>query len=204
MRRKPLAALLLAPIAVLGFAASAQALSVPGPGLPIPPTLLAAPFEEEEEEVDADASEDEELEAEACEDGEEAECEEWEHDAQASTECPLTGVEATVLASGNRDRIRLQVRYASAFPTAVSIAYGLRGADGSLFLGSARKRFDGKGVLRLDRGLTEAQMVKVMAARDFTVRIRALEAPGRCQAVVRRHLNVRRATPNGLSWRQRD
>ncbi len=199
MRRQSLFTLLVLLIALLGLAASAQAVIAPDvPGLP---PVLAAPAEEEEEESEAVASEEEEIAAEECEEEEAGECEE-EGGAEAPPECLLTDAQAIVFASGSADKVRLQIRYATTFPTAVLVEYGLHGSKGSLYLGSAKKRFGKKGVLRLNRSLTEAQMAKVMAARDFTVRIRPLAAPRWCGPRFDRHLDVRRATPRGLTWLQ--
>lgn len=193
----------LALIALLGFAGSAPALTIPGSGGSTLPLVLAAPAEEDEES-EAEASEEEEVESEECEAFEEEECEEEESTGgsvvEAPPECLLSSAEVTVFASGNRDRVRLQVRYRTSSPTAVTVAYGLHGSKGSLYLGSEKKRFGKKGVLRLNKSLTEAQMEKVVVAKDFTVRIRALGAPGWCQPFFDRHLDVRRATPSGLTW----
>lgn len=187
-------------IALLGFAGPAQALTVPGPSSPLP-ALLAAPAVEEDEGDEAEVSEDEEFEADECEGDEAEECEEVV-EAAAPPECLLSSADATVSVFGRRDRIRLLIRYATASPTVVTVAYGLHGAKGSLFLDSTKKHFGKSGVLHIDRRLTEAQMAKAVAARDFTVRIRALQAPGWCQSYFDRHLTLRRATPSGLSWQQ--
>jgi hypothetical protein len=181
-------------IALLSLAKSAQALTVPPDIPPVP----AAPAADEEEEGKAEASEGEEVE---CEEEEEGECEEDEG-VEAPPECLLNSLQATVSASGNRDKVRLQLRYTTTSPTAVAVDYGLHGAKGSLYLGAEKKRFGKKGVLRLSRSLTEAQMAKVMAAKDFTVRIRVPAAPRWCHSYFDRHLDVRRATPGGLAWLQ--
>jgi hypothetical protein len=193
----------LALVAVLGMAKSAQALTLPATSGAGAIPALAAPVAEaaEEDETEAEASEDEEFEAEACETGEEEECED-ESGLEAPPECLLSSARATIFASGNSDRVRLQLRYTTTSPTAVAVDYGLHGGRGSLYLGGEKKRFARKGVLRLNRSLTEAQMSKVMAAKDFTVRIRVPAAPRYCQSLFERHLNVRRATPRGLTWLQ--
>jgi hypothetical protein len=196
-RRRPFLALLIL-IALLGLAGSAQALALPGPS---DLRILAVPADEEEE---AEASEgEEEAEVEEC-DFEEEECGEDESRVEAPPECLLTSVKPTISLAGNSHRIRLQVRYTASSPAPVVIAYGLHGTKGSLFLGKEKKRFGKKGVLRLSRSLTEAQMAKVTAAKDFTVRIRALETPGWCQSIFDRHLTLRRTTPSGLSWQERE
>jgi hypothetical protein len=186
-------------VAVLGLAKSAQALNVP----PGPPGTVAAPAAapaEEESEDEAEASEDEGIVFEECED--EEECEEEEGSAEAPEECLLSSAEATVTASANQDKIRLQIRYTTSSPTAVAVDYGLHGGKGSLYLGGEKKQFARHGVLRLTESLTEAQMAKVMAAKGFTVRLRVAAAPGYCKAFFDHQLNVRRATPSGLAWEQ--
>ncbi|HET6999132.1 MAG TPA: hypothetical protein VFI03_11135 [Solirubrobacterales bacterium] len=188
--------LLLALAALFAIAAPAQALT-PAPAV----TSTVVPFDEAEFEGEAEASEDEELEVEECELNDEGECEE-EDSAGVPEECLLSSAEATIFALGNSDKVRLQLRYTATSPTAVAVAYGLHGNKGSLFLGDEKQQFGRKGVLRLNRSLTETQMAKVMAAKDFTVRIRALKAPGYCGPYFDRHLTVRRATPSGLSWLQ--
>ena len=196
----PIKLSLLALLALLGFSSSAQALSLSP--LSTGPTALIA-LADEEEEGEAEVSEDEEFEAEECLENEEEECEEAEDSGAAvPPECLLSSAEATIFAAANRDRLRLQLRYTSSAPTPVALAYGLHGGKGSLYLGGEKKRFARRGVLRLDRNLTELQMVKVMAAKSFTVRLRALDAPGYCQSLFERRLDVRRATPSGLSWQQ--
>jgi len=187
----------LALVALLGLAKSAQALTLPDPGAA--PVLAAPP--DEDQEGEAEASEGEELEAEGCEEEEEGECEE-EDGVEAPPDCLLSSAQATVFASGNRDEVRLQIRYATTSPTAVAVDYGLHGAKGSLYLGGGKRRFGKQGVLRLSRSLTEAQMAKVMAARDFSVGVRAPAAPRWCRPYFDRHLTVRRATPRGLAWLQ--
>lgn len=186
-------------VAALGLARSAQAFTVPATA-PVANAAMAPADEESEEE--AEASEDEEFEANDC--GEEEECvdEEADDGTEAPAECLLSRADATVLVTANRDQVRLQIRYVTTSPTPVAVDYGLHGSKGSLFLGSERKRFGRHGVLRLTRDLTAEQMTKAMAAKDFTVRLRVAAAPGYCKAFFDRQLDVRRATPSGLSWEQ--
>jgi hypothetical protein len=199
MRRLPFVLLLLA---LLCFAPAAKAVTVPGPiGFAVP-DVLATPADETDE-GEAAASEEEGIEfEEECEEEEPGECAEDSGGPEAPVECLLSTADATVFASGDSDKVRLQVRYTTTSPTAVKVDYGLHGGKGSLFLGSEKKRFGMKGVLRLNRKLTENQMAKVLAARDFTVRLRALEAPRWCGSYFDRHLDLRRATPRGLTWLQ--
>lgn len=190
-------------IAILGLAKSAQALTVPtGEGLNAPMALVPAPAldEELEFEVEAEASEDEELELDECEEGEE--CFDDETSSELAPECLVSSAEAEIFATANRDTVRLQVRYTTTTPTVVSVDYGLHGGKGSLYLGGDKKQFARKGVLRLTENLTEAQMAKVMAAKAFAVRLRVPAAPHYCQSLLDRQLDVRRATPTGLTWQQ--
>ncbi len=187
----------LALIAILGLARSAQALTVPAVGSAAGPVALA-PDEELEFEIEAEASEDEELESEDCEE----ECGEDETGAEAPQECLLSSAEAEIFATANRDKVRLQVRYTASSPTAVVVDYGLHGSKGSLYLGGEKQQFAKQGVLRLTISLSETQMAKVMAAKAFTVRLRVPAAPRYCQAYLDRQLDVRRATPTGLTWQQ--
>jgi hypothetical protein len=131
--RRPLAPLALFLIALLGIAASAQALIVPAAEQPLP-DLLAAPAEGEDEageEGEAAASEDEGIEAEECEEEEPGECE-AEASGEAPPECLLSSAEASVFASGGRNRVRLAVRYTASAPTVVAVDYGLHGSKGSI------------------------------------------------------------------------
>jgi hypothetical protein len=187
-------------VAVLGIAKSAQALTVPPTGTP---GVVAAPAPppDEESEDEAEASEDEGFEEENCGVEEDEECEDESGAPQAPEECLLTSAQATVAVAANHDKVRLQVRYVTSTPTAASVDYGLHGNKGSLYLGGEKKHLAKQGVLRLSKALTEAQMVKVMAAKGFTVRLRVPAAPGYCQAFFDYQLDVRRATPNGISWR---
>jgi hypothetical protein len=192
-------------VVTLGLAHSAQAQTAPAAILPA--TAAALPADDEDFEGEAESSEDEGFEGYEC-DEEIEECEEDESGdgpgggPEAPAECVLTSVKAAVFAAGNRDRVRLQIHYKTTAPTAVIVDYGLHGSKGALFLGSERKRFGKKGVLRLSRNLTEPQMAKVLAAKGFTVRLRVPEAPRYCASLFERQVDVRQATPSGLAWQQ--
>jgi hypothetical protein len=182
----------LALVAVLGLARSVQASPLP---------FAAAPaFAVDDDEMEAEASEDEEFDFVECEDDEE--CEEDEDGLEAPEECLVNSAEATVYAAPNQDRVRLLVRYTTSTPTSASFDYGLHGSKGSLYLGGEKRRLARRGVLRLSTSLTEAQMEKVLAARNFTVRLRVPATPRYCQSLFDRQLDVRRALPGGLAWEQ--
>jgi hypothetical protein len=187
-------------IAILGLAKSAQALTVPAAGAAGIVAAPAAPVDDESEE-EAEASEGEGFEDENCGVEEDEECEDESGGPEAPQECLLTSAEATVAVAPNHDRVRLQVRYTTSTPTAASVGYGLHGSKGSLYLGGEKRHLAKQGVLRLSKTLTETQMAKTMAAKGFTVRLRVPAAPGYCQAFFDYQLDVRRATPSGVSWR---
>ncbi|MGC1165416.1 MAG: hypothetical protein WA862_04845 [Solirubrobacterales bacterium] len=187
-------------VAILGIAKSAQALTVSATGTPGMVAAPAPPPDVEDEE-DAEAGEDEGFEDENCGVEEDEECEEESGGPEAPEECLLTSARATVAVAPNQDRVRLQVRYATSTPAAASVDYGLHGSRGSLYLGGEKKQLAKQGVLRLTKTLTEAQMAKVMAAKGFVVRLRVPAAPAHCKAFFDYRLDVRRATPSGLSWR---
>jgi hypothetical protein len=186
-------------VAVLGLAKSAQAMTLPGTSAAAA-LLTPAPPAAEESEDEAEASEDEGFEDEECEEDEE-ECEEGFGPGEAPQECLLTSAQTTATAAANKDKVRLQVRYTTSTPTTVTVEYGLHGGKGSLFLGSEKKHFGRRGVLRLTKVLTESQMAKAMAAKGFTVQLRVPAAPNYCKSFFDYQLDVRQATPSGLSWR---
>ena len=195
----------IALVAILGLARSAQAATLSVPGLPAP-VLSAAPADDEEDEAEASEG-DEDFEFEECEDEDESDfCEAEEDDSdrpEAPAECLLSRAEPTVSVAPNRDRVQLQIRYKTTASATVTIDYGLHGAKGSLYLGSEKKHFGRSGVLHLDEILAESQMAKVMAAKGFTVRLRVAAAPRYCQSLFDRQLDLRQATPSGLTWREK-
>jgi len=192
----------LALVAILGLAKSAQAQTAAAVGA-AQTSLASASALDEELDIDgeAEASEGEEVEFEECEGDDAEECED-EAGPEAPAECLLSNAQATVFAIANHDKVRLQVQYTTSSPTAVAVSYGLHGSKGSLYLGEDKKQFARQGALRLTTSLTEAQMAKVMAAKAFTVQLRVPAAPHYCQSLFDRQLDVREATPTGLTWQQ--
>jgi len=193
-------------VVALGLAHSAQARTVPAAAT-LPATAVAAVADDEYFEDEAESSEEEDFESYEC-DEEFEECDEVDPDEEpgegpeAPAECVLSSAQATAFAAANRDRVRLQINYKATVPTTVAVDYGLHGSKGALFLGSEKKRVGKKGVLRLSKNLTEPQMAKAMAAKDFTVRLRVPEAPRYCASLFERRLDLRQAIPSGLAWEQ--
>lgn len=177
-------------IAALGIARSAQAAPAP-----LATASVIEEVDEEEGGEDEEAGDDQE-----CEDGEE-ECE-GEDEVESPRECLLNSARAKIFAATARDTVRLTVRYSTSSPTPVAVDYGLHGNKGSLYLGGDSRPPASHGVVQLTRTLSEAQMAKVLAAKDFTMRLRLSDAPSYCRPFFDRRLDVRRATPSGLSWSQ--
>lgn len=189
---------------VLVFAL-AQAKSAHAAALPAPADALATILDDESEE-EAEDGEDEEWEAEEeCEivgegDDEEEICEEAEEEDGTPPECLLSSAEATVSALPARDTLQLSVRYTSRAPAAVKVEYWLRGGKGPLRLGEDRKRFNRQGTFRSVERLKDPQMAKVIAARNFTVEIQAVNTPRYCHRYFDQKLTVKRNSGGGLTW----
>jgi hypothetical protein len=150
---------------------------------------------EEGEESDDCEFEDEALE-EACEEAEE----EREVEGAEAEECRLESAEATVAAVPGRNQVRLTVRYRTFEPSAVAIDLGLRGGRGALDLGTDTVHFGRAGALHTAQTLTDPQMARAMAAREFTVGIHALNTPSFCADDFERHLTARKGSGAGLQW----
>ena len=197
----------IALIAILGMARSAQALPVPIPAIPAIPGGPATPvvIVEDEEECETAAECEEEFEGEECE-GLEDEGEECEDEgagasgAEAPVECRLRSASATVSADPAHDKLRLSIHYSTFSPTSVAFDYFLHGSKGPLALGGDKKHFAKKGSLHQTETLTDSQMAKVVAAKNFTVELRPTDAPRYCHHLLDRHLTVRHAAAGDLTW----
>lgn len=191
---------------VLVFAL-AQAKSAHAFTLPAPANALVTSFDDEGEAEADDLFEDEEgweyeEECEIVGEGEEEEelCEEAESEDGTPPECLLSSAEATVSAVPARDTLRLSVRYTARTPAAVKVSYWLRGGKGPLRLGEDRPRFSRQGTFRSTERLSDPQMAKVLAARDFTVELQAVNTPRYCHRYFDQKLSVKRASGAGLTW----
>jgi hypothetical protein len=159
------------------------------------------------DEGEAEASQDEgeapdecEFEDEAREEACEEALEEKEVEAAEAEECRLDSAEATVAAMPSRNQVRLTLRYRTFEPSAVSIDLGLRGAKGTLDLGSDSARFGLSGTLHTTETLTDSQMERAMAAKEFTVGVYALNTPDSCRQSFERHLTASKAAGAGKQW----
>lgn len=204
---------IVATLGALGLARGAVALTPPDAE-----TAAADPFELDEAEAGEDEGEgaddselgNEEDEGEGpdqCEFADEAAeeaCEEAVEEREAeeaeTEECRLESAEATVAAVPGSNQLRLTVRYKTLEPSTVAVELALRGGKGALDLGTDTARFGRAGTLHSDRTLSDAQMARALAAREFTVGLHALNTPGFCSDSFERHLTARQGTGAGLRW----
>ncbi|HEX5610905.1 MAG TPA: hypothetical protein VFX45_12535 [Solirubrobacterales bacterium] len=174
---------------------SAQAAAAPSAALP--GTILLDDAEEEDEgfefeEFDEGEEEDE------FEDGPEG-----GRGGEPPAECGLRTARGAVVADESRSAIRTQVSYTSFDPVDVAIELRLNGR-GSLTLWRDHKRLRETGVVHASERLSKGQLAKVMAARNFTLTIKVLDAPRECNRYFDRHLKTRRAVGDQVTWIQSD
>ena len=190
--RKLLLPLLVALLALGAIAGPAQALNLP---------LLTTVADEEGDEVEAadesgsEASDDCVIEDEedallcaeiAAEEREEAEAEEW----------VLEDATARVSANPANDTVEVTIHYRASTPAPVKIDAKLRGSKGKLHLGASRTHFRRTGTFHNSFGLGERPMEKVLAAREFTIEVQALDTPLYC----RLHLTAHRGGTRKKLW----
>lgn len=188
-------------VAALGLVSSAGAAVPPSSG-GILETPAGDPFAEDEEEAEEEEPcewEEDEWAWEACIEAEEAEA---EAEARAS-ECKLASAVATVSARPARKRVLLTIRYRTFSPALVNVRFGLRGNRGGLGFGAERKRFHRSGAYRDSIRVGPGQLAKVLAAREFTVQLHAVNAPRHCRPLFKLRLDRRRQTPRGPLWNAR-
>ncbi len=205
---------LLALAALLGAGSAAALRPPPATGAPLAASAAGAvDFDEAEEEGEAEAEaaeddgqsvaedceSDDQATEEACEERVEAK-EEAEVEAEEAEECRLEGAEATVTTVPARDQVRLTVRYRTFEPSAVAIALELHGGKGALDLGTDTVHFGDSGTVHATETLTDAQMTRALAAREFTVAIQAVNTPRYCGEEFERHLTARKEAGGGLQW----
>jgi hypothetical protein len=201
-----LALLLLAALAGAASASAARADQGPGDDFPIA-SGSAFEFDESEEEDEAEDGEDEAWDCESADQAAEEACEEAleereeeEAEAEEAEECRLESAEATVTALPARNQVRLTVRYRAYLPSAVDIDLGLRGGKGGLDLGTETAHFARTGTLHATEDLSDSQMTRALAAREFTVDLQAVNTPRYCGDEFERHLSARKDLGSGAQW----
>lgn len=158
---------------------------------------------EAEEELDWEEEDecawDEEEEEFWCADEAEEAAEEAEAE-EAAARCIVSSASARVAARPARHRLDLTIRYRGERRAAVAVSWRLRGAKGKLALGTERASFARAGTFRhRETRLSEKQMSKALAARAFTVEVRALNTPASCKRELTSRLDGRR----GATWFER-
>ena len=103
---------------------------------------------------------------------------------------------AVVAANPGNDTVRLTIHYRAFSPTAVAIDARLRGSKGGLHLGADRARFRRAGVFHDSFGLSEKEMVRALAAREFAIELHAVNTPASC----RMQLTAHRGGGRKLLW----
>lgn len=197
-RRAALVAMLLLLVASLALARVASAAAAPAPTLNVHPVFVeededeaeeledeAGDSDEEGEEDDVCASDDEAKE-EACEERLEAE----EEAEELAGECRLAAAEATVATVPGRDEVRLTVSYRTVQPSSVAVEMRLRGSHGALDLGTESAHFVRSGTLHAAKLLSDSEMERAAAAKEFTVGVHAVNSPRFCRAIFERHLTA--------------
>jgi hypothetical protein len=185
MRRLPLllALLLLAALAVAASAPASSLLSdQPRPFVSLDEEEIdweEAEGEEEGDEFEAEEPCEPEEEEELCEE-EEAELKPKDREKGKGDECPLTSAKAAVNLNPGKRRLRLTVHYRTTKPATVSVGASLQGPKGTLRLGADHARFQRSGVYRETYALAEKQTKKAIAAKEFAVELRVVNAPPSC------------------------
>lgn len=185
-------------LAVALLAIATLPLSAPA----VAPETAHAEFDFIAEEAD-DEAEEEEWEREEAE--EEAEEEEIGQTTTVSLppECLLRTAEPSVVAQLNSDTLLLTLRYTASNPTKVDVDYWLKGAKGSLRLGSATRRLERQGALHLSHHLDEREAAKVRAARIFIVDLDVPGAPSDCERYLTLRLDAKDLSRSRTIWSER-
>ena len=199
-----LAIVFVAALGSFGLARGAAALTLPVAGSSAASGAFELEEEDEGESEDGDEGGDEANSCEFADEAEEEACEEAEEDREVeeaeAEECRIEGAEATVAAVAGRNQVRLTVRYKTFEPSVVAVELGLRGGRGTLDLGTDTARFGRSGTLHSTRTLTDPQMARAMAAREFTVGLQAVNTPDFCNDAFERHLTARNGAGAGTQW----
>ncbi|HVQ59371.1 MAG TPA: hypothetical protein VMS60_10755 [Solirubrobacterales bacterium] len=176
---------------------SAQAAAAPAPVASFAGAVLIDDAEEEDEGFEFEEFDEGEDEDEFEEGPEET------RRGEPPAECGLRTARGAVVADESRAALSTQVSYTSYDPVEVAIELQLNGR-GSLTLWRDHKRLGETGVVRASERLGKGQLAKVLAARNFTLTIKVLDAPRSCSRYFDRHLKTRRAVGDQVTWMQSD
>lgn len=118
--------------------------------------------------------------------------------------CVLRVARARVFVYTKHDKARLVIHYTSYRPARVAVGYALQGTRGKLTLGAARTKFKKAGVYRLPERLSAAEMVKLRAAKRFSVSFRIPKTPHSCGRYYTKRLTIPRKVSGQTVWFQSD
>jgi len=178
MRKLPLC-LILALLALFAFAAPAPALSLPD--------VVGDPAGTAAEEADETEDGKDGVEEDGCtiEDEEDvqlcAEIAEEERESEEAEECILEDATAKLAPRPGSRTVQLVIHYKALAPASIAIDTRLRGPHGGLHLGAEHTHFRRAGVYRDSFVLSDKQMERALAAREFTVSLQAVNTPRYCR-----------------------
>ena len=193
---KPLAYLMVVFLLLLTSQAAAQAPTAARASLA--PRVLALEEEgETEEEGEGEESE--------AEEEDEAETGRSEPGLPQSVpdECLEYTVAARVVSSLSRHTVRLEVSYDSSESGLASLSYSLKGGKGKLKIGAASWRLTAWGNFEQTAHLSDRELVKLQAARSFTVRVKMPGTPSYCEIYRTRQLILRHQSGGQTVWSER-
>lgn len=159
------------------------------------------------------AVEEEEGELEEESEGEESEAEEDEEEETGRSEpglpqgvpdeCIEYTVAARVISSPSHNTVRLEVSYDSSESGTASLSYSLKGSKGSLKLGAASWHLSVWGHVEQTAHLSDRELLKLQAARSFTVRVKMPGTPSYCEIYRTRQLTLRHQNGTQTVWTER-
>lgn len=151
--------------------------------------------------ISADAEEGESEEEEQEEETEvELEFEEGEEDGALPSECRLRTAAPRAIARFGRGDMRLTLHYTSESALRVGVSYWLKGARGTLRLGSTTRRIGRQGTIAISRHLDERAAVKLRAARTIVVQLTVPHTPRSCQRFLTMRLSPMSSLSGGATW----
>jgi hypothetical protein len=183
---------------VFGLTEQAAARGSRGPFASVSTRARALALEEEGEVEEGETEETEEDEEESEEGGSEPGLPQG-----VPNECLEYTAAARVLSSLSRQTVRLELRYDSSESGEASLSYTLKGSKGSLKLGTAKWHLSPWGHLERTAHLSDPELVKLQAARSFTVQVDLPGTPSFCEIYGTRHLTSQHRTGEQTIWSER-
>lgn len=191
---RALAPVVLAVLMTTLVASSPQAAAGHSNGRATGARAIAAEVEEgESEEEEEEQEEETEVELE-FEEGEE------EGSALLPSECRLRTAAPRAVARFGRGDMRLTLHYTSESALRIGVSYWLKGAKGTLRLGSTARRVGRQGTIAISRHLDERTALKLRAARTIVVQLTVPHTPRSCRRFLTMRLSPM-SSPSGGATR---